>query len=560
MSQADNVRVYSFRHPAKCTKYLSNGSESIKSPLNRTPSETQCKNCTALSVEIDRLQRQLANLNRQIVVQSPGSNEFDQFSVNSTVYNQKAADSPSQNTVESQTESDIHYDVCCGTDQVKTNDIACGRDKICELHTIDGTDHVIRPYDEHNLSVFKDFDVNLLDKCTKYSHHFGNRFVAYYGQYPYTYTGGSHVPMSALENQYLKSILNAIDKQYPSFSYNSAMITRYSDGSEWIPPHSDDEDCIAPNSTIMTISFGQKRTLQFESIMNTNMQENVTVRHGDVVTMSQLSQSHFKHSVPVDNDCKNLRISITLRKILPPTSNVGPSVTCPKPDKGTCSQTKHYNKPISDPHPRDKPITVYISSSMFSQLDAAKLSSKSQEAHVFSYPGATADGINQRFHSDDRKNLINTSDIKKIVLMCGTNDVDLILNSPKHLRTKLLKVDGHKANAKCLDSANRNIENLVLKLHEWAPHAMVSIVNILPRESCVRNEVICDINHFISSLSCTYSYVNMIDTEKDRYLFVNQFGFRKSAKFFSNRGEDNVHLNPKGVIRLAKHLKYHAHL
>ena len=119
MSQADNVRVYSFRHPAKCTKYLSNGSESTKSPLNRTLSETHCKNCTALSVEIDRLQRQLANLNRQIVVQSSGSNEFDQFSENNTVYNQKAADSPSQNTVESQTESDIHYDVCCGTDQVK---------------------------------------------------------------------------------------------------------------------------------------------------------------------------------------------------------------------------------------------------------------------------------------------------------------------------------------------------------------------------------------------------------------------------------------------------------
>ena len=147
-----------------------------------------------------------------------------------------------------------------------------------------------------------------------------------------------------------------------------------------------------------------------------------------------------------------------------------------------------------------------------------------------------------------------------VILLCGTNDVDSILNSPKHMRSKLLKVDGHKANAKCLDTTNRSIEKLVKKLHEWAPLALINIVNILPRESRVRNEVICDINHFISNLSHTYSYVNMIDTERDRYLFVDQFGFRKSAKFFSNQGEDNVHLNLKGVIRLAKHLKYHAHL
>ena len=555
MSQSENLRVYSFRHPAKCTKYLPNGSESHC----RNITVTSCKNCTALKYEIDRLQRQLAKLSHQIVSQSPESNEHGQSSNNSTG-KQGADDMPNCNTVESQTEVDIQHDVCCSTDQIITNDVACGRDNICEQQNLDGTNNVIRPFNQHSLSVFSNFDVDLLDKCTKYSHHFGNRSVAYYGQYPYTYTGGSHAPTSALENQYLKSILNALDKEYPSFSYNSAMITRYSNGTEFIPPHSDDEDCIAPKSTIMTISFGQERTLQFESTVNPNTKENVTVRHGDVVTMTQVSQAYFKHSVPVDDDCKNLRISITLRKILPPASNVGPSVTCPKPDKMTHSHTKHQDMPIADSQPRGKSITVYISSSMFSQLDTVKLSSKSQDAYVFSYPGATAEGIKQRFNSDDRKNLINTSDVKNIVLMCGTNDVDLILNSPKHLRSKLLKADGHKANAKCLDSTNRNIEKLVLKLHEWAPHASINTVNILPRESYLRNKVICDINHFISSLSCTYSYVNMIDTEKDRYLFVNQFGFRKSAKFFSNRGEDNVHLNPKGVIRLAKHLKYHTHL
>jgi hypothetical protein len=43
--------------------------------------------------------------------------------------------------------------------------------------------------------------------------------------------------------------------------------------------------------------------------------------------------------------------------------------------------------------------SVYISSSMFSKLDSSKLSSKSQTAHVFSYPGPTVTNLNDQFNS-----------------------------------------------------------------------------------------------------------------------------------------------------------------
>ena len=72
--------------------------------------------------------------------------------------------------------------------------------------------------------------------------------------------------------------------------------------------------------------------------------------------------------------------------------------------------------------------------------------------------------------------------------------------------------------------------------------------------------MINDINLFISKLENSYSYVDMISTEVDRYLFTNKYGYRKSHQYFSCKGEDNVHLNYDGVTRLAKHLKYHAHL
>ena len=47
----------------------------------------------------------------------------------------------------------------------------------------------------------------------------------------------------------------------------------------------------------------------------------------------------------------------------------------------------------------------------------------------------------------------------------------------------------------------------------------------------------------------------MISTEKHRNLFTFKDCFRKHV-FFSDKGEDNVHLNNLGVVRLAKYLKY----
>ena len=85
---------------------------------------------------------------------------------------------------------------------------------------------------------------------------------------------------------------------------------------------------------------------------------------------------------------------------------------------------------------------------MFSKLEGEKLSSKNHKAHVFSYPGATANAINERFQSDGRKDTLNTNNVKSIVLMCGTKDVDSILNSPRNMRTKLARLRYKKENGK----------------------------------------------------------------------------------------------------------------
>ncbi len=89
-----------------------------------------------------------------------------------------------------------------------------------------------------------------------------------------------------------------------------------------------------------------------------------------------------------------------------------------------------------------------------------------------------------------------------------------------------------------------------------APEANIRIINVLPRESRVRNRVISDMNQSILDLQNKHSFVRFLSTEKDRYLFSDKLGFRKT-QYFSSRGDDNIHLNSLGIIRLANHLKYY---
>ena len=107
--------------------------------------------------------------------------------------------------------------------------------------------------------------------------------------------------------------------------------------------------------------------------------------------------------------------------------------------------------------------------------------------------------------------------------------------------------------------AKLEIKNLVAYLNKWSPSASINVLNILPRESKTRNSVINELNSFISVHATDSRNINYISTELNRNLFCNSVGFRNSH-LFNFRGEDNVHLNTLGQSRLAKFLKYHAHI
>ena len=100
--------------------------------------------------------------------------------------------------------------------------------------------------------------------------------------------------------------------------------------------------------------------------------------------------------------------------------------------------------------------------------------------------------------------------------------------------------------------------NLIDYLHHWSNIAVIHTINILPRESANRNHIINELNGHLKQQSITKKYVKFVSTELERNLFTFSDGNRKN-NLFHPWGSDNVHLNYIGIIKLAKHLKYHAH-
>ncbi|KAL5268056.1 hypothetical protein ACHWQZ_G004937 [Mnemiopsis leidyi] len=189
---------------------------------------------------------------------------------------------------------------------------------------------------------FASFKVSDLDKSCTYDRVYKNRRVAFYGEYPYRYPGGYHKARPITDNTYLRGIADKLSKSYPMLEFNSAMVTKYDSPDSSIPPHSDDEECIAPDSSIVTLSLGSDRIVVFRrKLPGKYERQEFTVKHGEVYVMSRASQEEWDHSVPPVKRAKfpGTRLSITFRLLRKPTI-APPAGTPPKRNSDTSETTE----------------------------------------------------------------------------------------------------------------------------------------------------------------------------------------------------------------------------
>ena len=244
------------------------------------------------------------------------------------------------------------------------------------------------PYSLSNGHPFSQFSLEQLDNDTIFIQQYSNRLTCFYGQYKYCYGKRTHSPHPFPHpNNYIHTILGHLKFVLPNYEYNSILITKYKSGEDYLGFHSDDEDEIAPGSSIVTISLGATRSVTFRKKheQTTNNLQSLELMHGDMFIMSKESQHLYQHSVP-STECSGPRISITCRLLKPPHSPSQNTVLQTQSLVSTCANGADYSHPPDCNVVRDantQSITVYISSSMFRGLDEQKLSSSTQQALVF---------------------------------------------------------------------------------------------------------------------------------------------------------------------------------
>ncbi len=427
---------------------------------------------------------------------------------------------------------------------------------------------------------FADFDVEKLANEVQFT-RVGNREVKYFGKNVYSYGSTVHQPCEIVEGTSVSEIFTRVNTIFNDHPFNSVLVTKYSDGNSSIPMHSDDESELAENSIILTVSLGACRFVNFQHKGSGSPVSTLKVEHGDVYIMSSNSQELYKHGIPKDFG-KTMRISLTFRHINEPEEikliDNGPD----EPNKsldlvtdfllnlGGQSQTSsttvdsitkidvEEGEPSNiDVLPNKDVDTLFVSSSMFRHINQNKLSSKEHNVKVLFFPGQTAGGILKNLKTDPEFATLNPCNIKQIFLLCGTNDVDTIMEIPRHLNNSI-DVNWDNYNQMTYGRTKSNIEHLIKFLNTWAVGAKINMINILPRTNYCRNIVINDLNNFIKSLCKSTPYLNYVNTELDRYLFATRTGLRRN-ELFLERGTDNVHLNSAGVIKLGKLLKYLLH-
>ena len=213
---------------------------------------------------------------------------------------------------------------------------------------------------------------------------------------------------------------------------------------------------------------------------------------------------------------------------------------------------------VNNTHNTTDKYTLYIGDSMIKHIKSSKMTSSSQKAAVFSYPGATISKIQSNLAKDNAFIELDPAKVETVFVLGGTNNIDRLLNIPFHLNSSFIDQNIYKLSENNLGQTKNEFDQLSSYLRNRFQAAKINYVNILPRVSSVRNHAINILNEHIKTMTSSLPNFGIVSTELTRNLFVSRDGYRKDI-YFSSMGEDNVHLNDSGVVRLAKHLKYIAH-
>ena len=148
------------------------------------------------------------------------------------------------------------------------------------------------------------------------------RWQQSFGQ-SYYFSGLEHKAVEITDPYLIK--LQKWVENHSGKKYNQILINWYTNGNEYIGPHSDDESQLERNSNIYSFSFGDTRIFKIEAKPNykdkvKQSQIKISMYHNTCLVMGGEMQKRWKHSVPKKLKKEkehqifgNVRINITFR-------------------------------------------------------------------------------------------------------------------------------------------------------------------------------------------------------------------------------------------------------
>ena len=220
--------------------------------------------------------------------------------------------------------------------------------------------------------LFSRFEVSSLRDEFVFDGLFSNRGTAYYGDVPYKYPGGSHparrLPSTSLSTQFIRAVRQlCVENKLRFEDYNSCMVTLYEGPESCIPAHSDNEPSLIPDSSILTVSIGGTRNIQFRQRSPGQTRITLESLHGSCYLMTRSSQDLFTHEVLKPTVDSSPRMSFTFRSLRPATS----AQSAPSAPRNRSSQPP---KPSSKQHPGQKRVLI-LSDSKNRQFDCSRFRS-----------------------------------------------------------------------------------------------------------------------------------------------------------------------------------------
>jgi alkylated DNA repair dioxygenase AlkB len=93
--------------------------------------------------------------------------------------------------------------------------------------------------------------------------------------------------------------------------FNSVLINKYADGTQYIPAHRDisHEEC----PIIASLSFGATRTFRINHNVHTQLGREYSLASGDLFIMMGSAQTYFTHEILKDSQCQDVRYNMTFR-------------------------------------------------------------------------------------------------------------------------------------------------------------------------------------------------------------------------------------------------------